>query len=268
MRLALALVLTGLMLGEAAFAQSEKDVAYGKLPQQVLDVWKVDDKVKKPVVIFFHGGGWAQGNRQGSVPGWVQPFVDKGFVVFNVRYRLLADGKAPAAAEDAVSAVKWVKENAKRYNGDSKKVVVSGVSAGAHLALMAAMADKSAGIGTESVAAVINFCGPTDLELMLALPTNAEVVAKWIGDNDELARRMSPINYVRKGMPSILSIHGDADESVPYEQSVNLTRDLRKSGNDAELIPLAGVGHDIKAADRVAMWPRIWEFLQRRGLLP
>src|SRR5262249_20095246 len=92
-----------------------------------------------PVVIFIHGGGWVQGNKEGYILQGVLPYVAMGYSVVNVEYRLANVSLAPAAIEDCRCALRWVVAHAKDYNFDAGRIVVSGASAGGHLALTTGM---------------------------------------------------------------------------------------------------------------------------------
>src|SRR5207245_4354398 len=73
-----------------------------------------------PTVMFFHGGGWTNGDKEGAVFGLL-PWVEMGWSVVNVEYRLTDVALAPAAVEDARCALRWVYRNARQYNFDVKR---------------------------------------------------------------------------------------------------------------------------------------------------
>ena len=97
-----------------------------------------------PTVIFIHGGGWVGGSKEGSMLA-VLPYLAMGFAAVNVEYRMAADAPAPAGVEDCRCALKWVIANAKEYGFDPSRIVVTGQSAGAHLALTTGMLTQAAG---------------------------------------------------------------------------------------------------------------------------
>jgi len=109
-----------------------------------LDVWRPPDgsggspaaERGRPAVVVVHGGGWRSGNR-GEFPLWNAWLADKGYVVFDIDYRLAPSNWQEAPA-DVACAVGWVKENADRYGVDPGRVALMGRSAGGHLALHAA----------------------------------------------------------------------------------------------------------------------------------
>src|ERR1700733_5951010 len=87
-----------------------------------------------PVVMMIHGGGWISGNKDDNVLT-AGPYLAMGFGVVNVEYRLGKVSLAPAAVEDCLCALRWIGVHAKEYNFDLDQVVVTGPSAGGHLAL-------------------------------------------------------------------------------------------------------------------------------------
>jgi acetyl esterase/lipase len=208
----------------------------------------------------------------------VLPYLAMGFVVVNVDYRLARIATAPAAVQDARCALRWVIRHAPQYGIDTKRVILVGSSAGAHLALMAALAPASAGFdglcpGDEplDVAAVINFFGVIDVAELLQPPTARDFAGGWIGnppDRDALARRVSPLTYVRKGAPPIFTAHGDADPVVPFAQAKRFHEALQRVGVADQLYPIAHAGHGQFDGNDVLLVNRaIREFLVAHGIV-
>ena len=84
----------------------------------------------------------------------------------------------------------------------------------------------------------------------------------------DLAKRVSPMTYVRKGLPPILTIHGDADQTVPYEHGVKLTKALRDAGDDAELVSVPQGKHGFPKATEDEIYEHdIWPFLKKHGVM-
>ena len=169
-----------------------------------LDVYAVRGAAAPvPTLIYIHGGGWTGGTKEGSSLTFL-PFLQMGWNVVNVEYRLARVSMAPAAVEDCLCALRWVYRNAKQYNVDLTKLVVTGNSAGGHLALTTGMVPASAGLdrqcpGTESlkVAAVINWYGITDVVDLLDGPNTKTYAVQWLGslpNREEIARRVSPLD--------------------------------------------------------------------------
>lgn len=216
------------------------DVPYGPRPENRLDVlrrrWGGGPKTVAAVVVF-HGGGWNAGSREDMLVRVCHRYLEHGFVVANVEYR---KGAVAPAVEDAVLALRCFVRHAPEYGGDRKRIVVTGESAGAHLALMAAF---TAG---EPVAAVVNFYGVSDLAGMLRYPAIQRVLPE---DRAEAAAKsLSPLTYIRPGLPPVLSIHGTADPQVLPTHSAALTRALRAADGDADEFDVKGGKHGFTAA--------------------
>jgi acetyl esterase/lipase len=250
-----------------------------------LDLYRRRDSaaVPQPTVVFYHGGGWIGGTKEQSFMS-LMPWLEMGWNVVNVEYRMARVAPAPAALEDAQCALRFVAAQAKNYGIDASKIVLAGESAGGHLALAVGMIPSTAGFtsicagggftGNDSslpkVAAIINWYGITDVNDMLGGPNARSYAVQWIGsghDRDALARSVSPLTYVRAGLPPILTIQGDADPIVPYSQNVRLHDALRKAGSVNELFTIPGGGHgNFRPEDRSKAYVKIREFLAKNGL--
>jgi acetyl esterase/lipase len=264
-----------LVLGSAIAApdyQIVANVRYDRYPETVLDILQptAPSLADRPGVIVIHGGGWVQGAKEAMLEDYCLPFVRHGMVVANVEYRLAGSAPAPAAVNDVLKAAQWFRDHAAQYKVDRNRIVAAGSSAGGHLALMTAMTPTSADLGPSiKIAAVIDFFGVADVADQVAGPNQRSYAVAWIPDQPgrlELARRLSPMAYVRKGLPPILALHGNADQVVPYEQSVALIKALKAAGDDAELITVPGGHHDFTAAEMEQLWPRIFLWLKKRKI--
>jgi acetyl esterase/lipase len=231
----------------------------------------------QPTLIYMHGGFWVAGNKEGAVMN-LMPWFEMGWNVVNVEYRLGRVALAPAALEDCLCALKWVAAQARTFNFDVNRVVVTGESAGGHLALSLGMIPESVGLDREcagatplpKVAAVINWFGITDVADVIEGPHRAGAAMQWFGslpNRDEIARRVSPLSYVRPGLPPIMTIHGDNDPTVPYQQAVRLHDALKGAGADNVLITIPGGKHgNFTPEERTRIYIAIREFLAKHGL--
>lgn len=156
----------------------------------------------QPTVIYMHGGFWAAGSKEGSLMSLL-PWMEMGWTVVNVEYRLARVALVPAAVEDCLCALRYVAAQAKTYNIDTARIVLTGESAGGHLALTTGMIPESAGLARECagntpmprVAAMINWFGITDVADVVDGPHAANLAVTWLGslpNKDEIARRVSP----------------------------------------------------------------------------
>jgi acetyl esterase/lipase len=229
-----------------------------------------------PVLMYIHGGGWRGGSKESSVLRLL-PWLEKGWAVVNVQYRLAEVSLAPAAVEDCLCALRWVIRNAEEYDIDPDRIVVTGNSAGGHLALTTGMVPASAGLDREcpgnedlSVAAIINWYGITDVGDLLHGPNMKTYAVTWMGsmpNRFEIAERVSPLTYVRDGLPPILTIHGDADPTVPYQHGIRLQEELTKAGVSNELHTVRGGGHGgFNREETVEIFDTIDRFLTKHGL--
>jgi acetyl esterase/lipase len=171
--------------------------------------------------------------------------------------------------------VRFALGKAKQYNIDPERVVLSGHSAGAHLALIAGLLPLSAGLDRQCagideirVAAIINWYGITDLTDLLDGPNMRDYAVRWFGsqpDREEMARRISPLTWVRSGAPPVITIHGDADPVVPYQHAVRLAHALGRAGVTNQLVTIAGGKHGFGPADQTRAYTAIEAFLKDLG---
>ncbi|PYR64022.1 MAG: alpha/beta hydrolase [Acidobacteria bacterium] len=243
-----------------------------------LDVYsRSDSTTPQPTLIWIHGGGWTGGTKE-SATFSLLPYMEMGWNVVNVEYRLAKISLAPAAVEDCLCALRWVIRNAKQYGFDTSKLVVSGGSAGGHLALTTAMIPASEGMdrqcpGTEplKVAAVVDWYGITDVVDLLDGANMKTYAVQWMGsmpNRVEIAKRVSPLTYVRAGLPPVISIQGDQDPTVPYDHSVRLQEALKKVAVDGELITIPGGKHGgFTRAENQRAYAAIKAFLAKHGLM-
>ncbi|RKR80762.1 acetyl esterase/lipase [Mucilaginibacter gracilis] len=211
-------------------------------------------KVSKPtpVIINIHGGGWNHGTKEEQ--GGFGPFFKAGYAVANIEYRLVQVAKAPGCIEDTRCALIYLIKNAKALNIDIKKIVIMGSSAGGHLALMGGLLENDNRFdtncpGTEriKVAAIIDKFGITDVwNWGYGLVIHSKSATNWLGTHatdKEFAMTVSPIAYVKKSSPPVFIVHGNADTTVPYQQSVDLHQKLLDTGIKTEFITVDGGKH-------------------------
>jgi acetyl esterase/lipase len=205
-----------------------------------------------PVVINIHGGGWKNGVKESQ--GGFSSFFKAGFAVANMEYRLTGQATAPAAIEDTRCVLIYLIKNAAALNIDVNKIVIMGGSAGGHLALMGGLLandhrfdSNCTGVENIKVAAIIDKYGITDVWDWAYGPNiRSKSATNWLGDKakDEMfAKSVSPIHYITKNSPPVFIVHGDADPTVPYQQSVDLHKKLLEAGVKTEFITVQGGLH-------------------------
>jgi acetyl esterase/lipase len=215
-----------------------------------------------PVLMLFHGGGWVAGAKERNIMQLL-PYLSMGWAVINVEYRLAGNSPAPAAVEDCRCALRWIYDFAGMYNFDIKKIVLTGGSAGGHLALITGMLPAnsifdrqcpavdslrwSTNISPDvKVAAIINWYGITDVAELINGPNAKNYAIEWFGsmnNREELAKLLSPINYVRADQPPVLTFHGENDNIVPFTQAKRLHAALDAAGVKNKLVAVPGAMH-------------------------
>jgi acetyl esterase/lipase len=241
-----------------------------------LDIYRPRGTEPRPTAVILHGGGYRINSTKEAFAMNVIPWLQRGWNAVNVEYRSSGHALAPAAVEDVRCALRWVTQNAKEYNVDPNRIVITGQSAGGHLATLAGILPESAGLdrrcpGREpiKVAAIIDWYGPSDYTVLVDDPAR-DYALSWIGPQQnrmDVARLVSPLTYVRAGLPPLLHIHGDADPTVPYDQGVREVEAMKKAGNVAELFTVPGGRHGNFPRDQVLkIWSTIEAFLAKNGL--
>ncbi len=234
-----------------------RDISYGEADGEklLLDAHVPEGKGPFPIAILIHGGGWSGGDKGGTLkPGssaditpWFAPLSKADFTWFSINYRLAPKHRWPACLNDVQTAIRWVKVHASEYKGDPKRIVLIGHSAGGQLACLSGMLANN----ETSVQAVIGFAPVTNHEqdltqrggLSSSLQNLLNRPKNVTPESLALLRDISPINHVRAGLPPYLLIHGDADVTVPIQQSRDFQQKLNASGNDCDLIVIPGGVH-------------------------
>ncbi len=232
--------------------RAERDVVYKSVKgfDAKVDLYIPYELKPGPTIVYIHGGGWSNGSKE-QYALWFLPYLQLGMRVVSVQYRLAGVAPAPAAVEDCRCALRWVFQNAGKYGFDPTRIVLTGGSAGGHLVLLTGMLQASDGFDKDcpgpelpKVAGIINYYGPTDL--VSAFDLKEKNLMNWlrgVENPKEMARRLSPLTYVRAGLPPILTLHGDADEIVPYEDALKLRAALDRAGVPNELLTSPGGKH-------------------------
>jgi acetyl esterase/lipase len=241
----------------AAIVRDENDIVYSRAGGEDL---KLDVCAPKnlrgpfPAVVLIHGGGW-EGGCKGGFQATSLALAERGYVALTIDYRLAPRHKFPAQLDDCRTAVRWLRAHAERYQVDPDRVGVFGASAGGHLALLLALAEPKGGSHDQGeypeqsckVQAVVNLMGPTDLSRP-GWPEYTEGLLTGLvgGSRDKIPAAYvsaSPLNYVRPGLPPVLTIHGTVDRLVPYEQAKLLHAALLEAGGVSRLETMEGKGH-------------------------
>ncbi len=259
---------------------TEWDVLFQEKPAKLtLDIhYLKNPHGLRPALVIIHGGAW-QSLDKDYLTWWAKDAARRGYVVFNINYRLAQEAKYPAAVEDCQAAIRWVRARARIYHVDLARVGVWGESAGGHLASMMGLLDsrdpRMPGMSSRATC-VVNFYGVADLavtELPEEFTKQFDFVAmceNFIGkkhsEAPELFAEASPVHRVTKEACPFLIVHGDADFIVPYVQSVKLVEKLKEAGVEVTLHTVKGGAHGPSfgnAPGKNEAYEAVWEFLAR-----
>jgi arylformamidase len=119
----------------------KRDIPYGTLERQVLDIHAPKDAKNLPVVFWIHGGGWQAGDKS-LVQEKPKAFVERGFVFVSTNYRLLPKVEMLTIFQDVAKSLGWVCKHIAEYGGDPNRIFVMGHSAGAQLAALMCIDDR------------------------------------------------------------------------------------------------------------------------------
>lgn len=217
-----------------------------------LDIYsRVSPAAPQPTVVWIHGGGPMVGSKEGALFSLL-PYMEWGWNVVNLEPRLPGVTLAPSALQNTLCALRWLMHNGREFGLDPTMIVISGASSGGWFAVAAGLGVRPTGWdqacpGTEepNVTAVVNWFGNWDLADVLQGPNAKDYAPGWVRTLPnplEIARSLSPLP-LRPGVPPVISIHGDADPTVPYTQSVRLHQALKAAGVREEMITIPGGRH-------------------------
>ncbi len=222
--------------GDGGVRRIVDGAAYGSDARQKVDVWAPrHSKGPLPVIIFFYGGSWNSGLRDGYAFA-ARALAARGFVVVVPDYRLVPQVRWPAFVEDGAAAVRWTTASIAAHGGDPARIAVMGHSAGAHIAMLLTL-DRKWGVA-DRIKATVGLAGPYDF-----LPFTAGGAADAaLGNATDLADTQ-PVHFARKDAPPLLLLHGDKDTTVLPRNSQRLANAVGDLGGHAEVKLYPGVTH-------------------------
>ncbi len=251
------------------------DINYtgGAAASTLLDVYypaEIRAGAPHPLIVIIHGGGWTGGSRTEPVfVGLALEWVQRGYVVASIDYRLSREAPFPAAVEDCKTAVRWLKTYADEFKLDPKRVAVWGHSAGAHLASIVAVAPRTAGLEgslfpetDSSVQAAVSVAGNFDFFLTPnpGLERPGMFLAGTPETRDDRLKAASPITHVSKESPPFLLIHGTRDGVVNVAQSDKFAAALTAAGVPVNYQRIEGAKHDVHREQTILLRPTVNAF--------
>src|SRR5687767_1150797 len=214
------------------------------------------ESAERPVIVVVHGGSWRGGDKGQSLTStteWSRTLAERGFVVYDIQYRLAPDVRHPVPLHDVQCALAYVRANARADGADPERVVLLGRSAGAHLALLAAYRGTETPCGPRArVRGVVALYGPTDLLAAYADPGDPDLIGgravlrDLIGGTPDGARDRfvdaMPRTFIDTAVPTLL-IHGEQDQIVSPRHSEDLAARLRERDVPVVHLRLPWSGH-------------------------
>lgn len=253
------------------------DLAYGHMSEdQKLDLWLPDVPASGPypVILFFHGGAFRGGAKREDQAEPVIRALEYGYAVADVDYRKSGEAVFPAMLQDAKAAVRFLRENAKRYDLDPSRFAAWGASCGGWIVSMLGVTAGNSEFNEEvreyaeqsdAVQAVVDWCGPCGNFLLMDPDFQQSGLGKLdhtaadsaeglfmggcLTEIPERCRFAAPCTHVHADIPPFLIVHGKLDQVVPVQQSQRFYDQLvRAAGEDrVEYHELDGVYHHGKA---------------------
>ncbi len=228
--------------GDSGVERVGNGIAFSPETGLKLDVWSQTSpgKATKPVIIFFYGGGWANGERDHY--GWAgKAFAAKGFVAVVPDYRKVSQVRFPAFVEDGAEAVKWVRDNIAKYGGDPRRITIAGHSAGAHIAVLLTL-DKhylsDIGVNPKIIRATVGLSGPYDF-LPLDSRRSINAMSAW-----PRLEETQPINFARADAPPIMVVTSTEDDTVKPRNAILLSEKLNSLGAYVIFKVYQGLNHE------------------------
>lgn len=191
-------------------------------------------EARPPVVLFFHGGSWIGGDKVTIrvVDRFLARMRDAGYFVVAVNYTTSIARGLAGPVENARRALRWVAAQAGTYGWDPGNVGLYGVSAGGHVALMAASTME---LAAGELAFAFIECAPTDLVAMREGDAFERSGVFRLFPESRL-RELSPVTHVHADLPPILIFHGGLDRTVAMNQSELYVEAVREAGGRADLV--------------------------------
>ncbi len=221
-----------------------KTIGHNKLKLYVFQPSGQQEEESVSAIVFFHGGGFS-GGKVSQFESQCKYLASRGMVTVLAEYRLTNRHSITPfeSVEDAKSAIRWVRAHANELGVDENRIAAGGGSAGGDLAACTALIngydDENEDQTISSVPNALVLFNP-----VLNFPESFMKTAnKYHGEWLNKATEISPIHNVHKGAPPTIIFHGTEDESVPFNHAIEFCEEMKKYGNNCEVVPFEGRKH-------------------------
>ena len=218
---------------------SHLGLKYGPLPDECMDVFTPSENGNAPVVAFFHGGWWKANNRVARAC-LAAEYLKRGYGFASIGYPLAPEHSLAAISRSARNAVSWLYRNARSFGLDPSKIVLSGNSAGGHLAALAGSEDElaEAGVPAGAIAGIVSLSGIYDLGLLAGTE-----IEQWLPLDASLVQACSPIHHLPSPNTKVLLLVGASEPEGFKEQIRAYAAALENAGRSVVAEELAGHSH-------------------------
>ena len=234
---------------DATGLEVTRDLAYGPHPtRNLLDIYRPGEGTAgAPVVLQIHGGAWITGHKAQQAQPLLHRLAANGYVAVSINYRLGPKARFPDPIVDVKQAIAWVRTNIADHGGDPDRIVLTGGSAGGHLAALAALTpgrvDWQPGFEDvdTSVTACVPFYGPADFRDRDGIRGRFAAMEPFLArfvmpapetDDPELWDAVSPITHVGPHAPPFFVIQGSNDVLVWREENRAFVERLRAASHE------------------------------------
>lgn len=242
----------------------DSDVVYSKPAgfELKMDIYRPEASVAtKAAVVVIHGGAWIMGDKKEMKP-LCEALAKQGMLAVSIQYRLAPKTRWPGFYDDAQTAVRYLRENARKLGIDPNRIGASGASAGGQLALLLGFTDtrdtkaKEYPRHSSRVRAVFDIFGPTDMSRDYPASYDSlfyTILGKPKAQSAGEIRTASPVNFIDRLASPVFIVHGTADPVVPVAQSKWLESKLRLNGTSVEARYITGMKHEIPSTNSNVM---------------
>jgi acetyl esterase/lipase len=258
------LVCVWILLGyadDSPGARVIRDIEYARIGERTLklDLHLPAGKPRAPLIVWVHGGAWRSGSKN-DVP--LRKLVEDGYPIASVDYRLSTEAKFPAQVHDIKAAIRFLRGHSGEWRVPSRRIVIAGDSAGAHLAALVGVSNGHSELEgvvgsnrtqNSDVQGIISFYGAANLTTILSqstphgLKVRVPALELLLGDQPTnvltLARLASPVFHVDRHDPPLFLLHGDQDPQMPINQSHELCGAYQKVKAPVQFEVVHGAAH-------------------------